>query len=141
MEDWLKYLIIAIVAVIVFWIVSAFVNRAFIRKYGFSLYPGGFFMAIAAGLIAGGLFLTASSGVGWVLAAAGAVILLIILIYDFKKAGFGGGLLALILQIIFCAPALLLVFDLLFNHGRTFLGVSRRNDRAMRDYRNGQNRE
>lgn len=135
MEDWLKYLIIGIVAVIVFWIVSAFVNRAFIRKYGFSLYPGGFFMAIAAALIAGGLVLTATSAIGWVLAAAGAVIVVIILVYDFKKAGAGGGLLALILQIIFCAPAILMVFDLLFNHGRTFLGVSRRNDRAMRDYR------
>lgn len=135
MEDWLKYLIIAIVAVIVFWIISAFVNRAFIRRYGFSLYPGGTFMVIAAALIAGGLFLSATSGVGWVLAAIGAVIVLIILIYDFKKAGFGGGLLALILQIIFCVPALLLLVDLLFNHGRTYLGVSRKNDRAMRDYR------
>ena len=136
MEDWLKYLIIAIVAVIVFWIVSAFVNRAFIRKYGFSLYPGGFFMAIAAALIAGGIVLTKTSAVGWALAAAGAVIVVIILVYDFKKAGAGGGFLALILQIIFCAPSILMLIDLLFNRGRTFLGVSRKNDRAMREYHN-----
>ncbi len=132
---WWVYVIIAIVALIVLIVIANKVNRAFLRRYGVSLFVGGFFTLLAAGCIAGGIFLVADgSGIGWGLVGLGAIILLIVAIFDFKRCGFGAGLLAILLQIIFCAPSILLVVDLIFNHGRSTFGSRVRSSRAHNEY-------
>ena len=133
--DWWVWLIIAIVAVVVLGLIAGAINRFFIRRYGVSLFVGGFFALIAAACIAGGVFLVKDgSGVGWALVALGAVILLILMIIDFKKCGVVTGLFALILQIVFCVPGILLIFDLLFNHGRSTLASRNKASRAYNEY-------
>lgn len=133
--DWWVWLIIAIVAVVVLGLIAGAINRFFIRRYGVSLFVGGFFALIAAACIAGGVFLVKDgSGVGWALVGVGAVILLILMIIDFKKCGVVTGLFALILQIVFCVPGILLVFDLLFNHGRSTLASRVKDSRAYNEY-------
>lgn len=108
--DWWVWLIIAIVAVVVLGLIAGAINRFFIRRYGVSLFVGGFFALIAAACIAGGVFLVKDgSGVGWALVALGAVILLVLMIIDFKKCGVVTGLFALVLQIVFCVPGILLI--------------------------------
>ena len=132
---WWVYVIIAIVALIVLIVIANKVNRAFLRRYGVSLFVGGFFTLLAAGCIAGGIFLvTDGSGIGWGLVGLGAIILLIVAIFDFKRCGFGAGLLAILLQIIFCAPSILLVVDLIFNHGRSTFGSRVKSSRAHNEY-------
>lgn len=138
---WWVYAIIAVVAIIVLWIVAVKVNRHFLRNYGVSLFVGGFFTLVALGLIAGGILLAREdNGIGWALLAAGAVILLIVLIVDFKKCGFGAGLLALLLQIVFAAPSILMFVDLVFNHGRSTFGARLKSSRAHNEYLANRNR-
>lgn len=133
--DWWVWLIIAIVAVVVLGLIAGAINRFFIRRYGVSLFVGGFFALIAAACIAGGVFLVKDgSGVGWALVGVGAVILLILMIIDFKKCGVVTGLFALILQIVFCVPGILLILDLLFNHGRSTLASRNKTSRAYNEY-------
>ncbi len=136
--DWWVYLIIAIVAFAILAIIFTSINKKFIRKYGFSLYGGGILLLIAVGSIVGGYFCIDRGGfIPYILFAVGAIALLITLIYDFKKCGFGGGILALFLQILFCAPSILVVFDLLFNRGRSTLNSSYGYKRDYRAYREG----
>lgn len=130
---WYYWLIIGVVALIVLAIIMSAINRSFRRKYGMSLFGGGFLMLLAVGLCVGGYFLAKSTKIGYALFAAAAIILLIVLIYDFKKCGFGAGLGALILQIIFCAPSIFVVFDIMFNKGRSVNSAAVRN--ASRDKR------
>lgn len=133
--DWWVWLIIAIVAVVVLGLIAGAINRFFIRRYGVSLFVGGFFALIAAACIAGGVFLVKDgSGVGWALVGVGAVILLILMIIDFKKCGVVTGLFALVLQIVFCVPGILLILDLLFNHGRSTLASRNKTSRAYNEY-------
>ena len=133
--DWWVWLIIAIVAVVVLGLIAGAINRFFIRRYGVSLFVGGFFALIAAACIAGGVFLVKDgSGVGWALVALGAVILLILMIIDFKKCGVVTGLFALVLQIVFCVPGILLILDLLFNHGRSTIASRNKTSRAYNEY-------
>ena len=133
--DWWVWLIIAIVAVVVLGLIAGAINRFFIRRYGVSLFVGGFFALIAAACIAGGVFLVKDgSGVGWALVALGAVILLVLMIIDFKKCGVVTGLFALVLQIVFCVPGILLILDLLFNHGRSTLASRNKASRAYNEY-------
>ena len=133
--DWWVWLIIAIVAVVVLGLIAGAINRFFIRRYGVSLFVGGFFALIAAACIAGGVFLVKDgSGVGWALVGVGAVILLVLMIIDFKKCGVVTGLFALILQIVFCVPGILLIFDLLFNHGRSTLASRNKASRAYNEH-------
>ena len=133
--DWWVWLIIAIVAVVVLGLIAGAINRFFIRRYGVSLFVGGFFALIAAACIAGGVFLVRDgSGVGWALVGVGAVILLILMIIDFKKCGVVTGLFALILQIVFCVPGILLILDLLFNHGRSTIASRNKTSRAYNEY-------
>lgn len=133
--DWWVWLIIAIVAFVVLGLIAGAINRFFIRRYGVSLFVGGFFALIAAACIAGGVFLVKDgSGVGWALVALGAVILLVLMIIDFKKCGVVTGLFALVLQIVFCVPGILLILDLLFNHGRSTLASRNKASRAYNEY-------
>lgn len=133
--DWWVWLIIAIVAVVVLGLIAGAINRFFIRRYGVSLFVGGFFALIAAACIAGGVFLVKDgSGVGWALVGVGAVILLILMIIDFKKCGVVTGLFALVLQIVFCVPGILLILDLLFNHGRSTIASRNKTSRAYNEY-------
>lgn len=133
--DWWVWLIIAIVAVVVLGLIAGAINRFFIRRYGVSLFVGGFFALIAAACITGGVFLVRDgSGVGWALVALGAVILLVLMIIDFKKCGVVTGLFALVLQIVFCVPGILLILDLLFNHGRSTLASRNKTSRAYNEY-------
>ena len=127
--DWWVWLIIAIVAVVVLGLIAGAINRFFIRRYGVSLFVGGFFALIAAACIAGGVFLVRDgSGVGWALVGVGAVILLILMIIDLKKCGVVTGLFALILQIVFCVPGILL------NHGRSTIASRNKTSRAYNEY-------
>lgn len=133
--DWWVWLIIAIVAVVVLGLIAGAINRFFIRRYGVSLFVGGFFALIAAACIAGGVFLVKDgSGVGWALVGVGAVILLVLMIIDFKKCGVVTGLFALVLQIVFCVPGILLILDLLFNHGRSTIASRNKASRAYNEY-------
>lgn len=139
---WWVYVIIAVVALIILIVVANKINRAFLRRYGVSLFVGGFFCLLGAGGIAGGIFLVASgSGIGWGLVGLGAVILLIVAVFDFKRCGFGAGLLALLLQVIFCAASILLVVDLIFNRGRSTFSSRSKASRAHTEYLAGRRRE
>lgn len=139
---WWVYVIIALVALVILIVIANKINRAFLRRYGVSLFVGGFFSLIAAGCIAGGIFLVAGeSAIGWGLVGLGAVILLIVAVFDFKRCGFGAGLLALLLQIVFCAPSILIVVDLLFNHGRSTFGSRVKASRAHTEYLASRRRE
>lgn len=139
---WWVYVIIALVALVILIVIANKINRAFLRRYGVSLFVGGFFALLAAGCIAGGIFLVAGeSAIGWGLVGLGAVILLIVAVFDFKRCGFGAGLLAILLQIIFCAPSILLVVDLIFNRGRSTFGSRVKASRAHTEYLAGRRRE
>ncbi len=133
--EWWVYAIIAVVAFIIFMIIATAINRAFLRKYGISIFVGGFFALLAAGGIVGGVFIVKSgSGIGWALLGVGAVILLILLIVDFKKCGFAVGIFAFLLQAVFCAPSILLLVDLLFNGGRSTFRSRLKSERARNEY-------
>lgn len=139
---WWVYVIIAVVALVILMIIVGKINRSFLRAYGVSLLAGGFFCLLGAGGIAGGIYLVMNgSGIGWGLAGLGAVILLIVAVFDFKRCGFGAGLLALLLQIVFCAPSILIVVDLLFNHGRSTFGSRVKASRAHTEYLASRRRE
>lgn len=121
MADWLKYLLIALGAAIVLAIVFHFVNKAFRNKYGFGLYGGALLMLLAAAGIGGGAYLATSGNNtlwGVVLIAVGIIPLVITLVWDFKKCG-GAGIWAFLLQIVFCVPALFVIFDIIFNKGNS----------------------
>ncbi len=120
MKPWV-YVVIGIVALLVLVLIFYFINRAFRRRYGFSLYGGGLLMLVTGGGIAGGAILLKGGELNKIICFAligvGVLAFIITLIYDIKKCG-GAAILAIILQIIFCAPSLLLIFDIFFNKGR-----------------------
>lgn len=133
MPKWAIWLIVGIAAFIVLGLILRKINRSFSLKYGFSIYGGAFLMLLAIGGAVGGAFMVKNDiKIGYALFALTVILLLITLIYDFKKCGLGGGILALFLQIVFCLPSLFIVFDLLFNRGRTTLHTSVNNDRYYR---------
>lgn len=120
MADWLKIVLIALGVAIVLSVVFHFVNRAFRNKYGFGLYGGALLMLLAAAGIGGGGYLVATGTTLWgvVLIAVGIIPLVITLVWDFKKCG-GAGIWAFLLQIVFCVPALFVIFDIIFNKGNS----------------------
>lgn len=120
MAEWLKYLLIALGAVVVLAIILHFVNRAFRNKYGFGLYGGALLMLLAVAGIGGGAFLAVGGTTLWgvVLIVIGIIPLIITLVWDFKKCG-GAGIWAFLLQILFCVPALFVIFDIIFNKGNS----------------------
>ena len=118
------YVIAGIVGVIVFSVILHFINREFRIRYRLNLIGGGLLMLIAIGAAVGGVLIVTKAGskIGYALFALTAICVLITIIYDFKKCG-GVGFLALICQILFCVPALILILELFTNtHG------------AIRDY-------
>lgn len=123
MAEWLKYLLIALGAVVVLAIIFHFVNRAFRNKYGFGLYGGALLMLLAAAGIGGGGYLAATGATLWgvALIVLGIIPLVITLVWDFKKCG-GAGIWAFLLQIVFCVPALFVIFDIIFNKGKSTVG-------------------
>lgn len=120
MAEWLKYLLIALGAVVVLAIILHFVNRAFRNKYGFGLYGGALLMLLAAAGIGGGAVLAVGGTTLWgvVLIVVGIIPLIITLVWDFKICG-GAGVWAFLLQILFCVPALFVIFDIIFNKGNS----------------------
>ncbi len=120
MAEWLKYLLIALGAVVVLAIILHFVNRAFRNKYGFGLYGGALLMLLAVAGIGGGVFLAVGGTTLWgvVLIVIGIIPLIITLVWDFKKCG-GAGIWAFLLQILFCVPTLFVIFDIIFNKGNS----------------------
>jgi len=148
MKPWV-YIVIGIVAFIVLVTVFYFINRSFRRKYGFGLYGGGILMLVAAGGIVGGAILLKGSEVNKILCFAligvGVLAFIITLIYDIRKCG-GAAFLAILLQILFCVPSLILIFDIFLNKGRNSVGNAgdvgrmdreRRADRRYYDDRRG----
>ncbi|NCA92270.1 hypothetical protein EOM82_03340 [bacterium] len=114
----MKYVIIAIVGVIVLTIIMHFINRAYRIKYGYNLFGGGVIMLLVIGCGVGAYFLrdsakTLAMGLGVV----GAILLVILFIVNVKKCGFGAGFLAIFLQIVFSVPSLLLIFELFSRKG------------------------
>ena len=142
MPEWAKYLIIALVAVIVLSIIFALINRKFKRTYGINLFVGGFFLLLAVGAIAGGVYLGLKvSPFGYALIVVGLIISIIVLVQDVKRCGGGVGFVAFLCQLVFCAPTIFLIFDLVFNKGRGVASSSRYGDRDMRYYRDQQRRK
>lgn len=148
--QWWVWLIIVVVVVAVLAAVAFSVNRAFRRRYGVSLFGGGFLLLIGVASVAGGIVLGKNGmPIGYALLIVTAITFLFTLIYDFKKCG-GAGIVAFLLQLVFCIPSLLIIFDVLFNRGRATLQASidedireRRRDRRRRrqdDYYNDNNR-
>lgn len=124
MAPWLKWVIGIVVAIIVLFTILIFANRAFRHKYGFSLYGGGFLMLLGVAACVGGvLMIMAEMKLGYALFIITAITVIVTLVYDFKKCG-GAGILAFILQILFCLPCVLVIFDVLFNRGRSTLQQS-----------------
>lgn len=136
--EWWKYLIIGFVALIVLCIIFYAINRAFRRRYGFSLYGGAALMLLAIACVVGGIFLRKDSTfIAYGLFGVAGLLTLITLIYDIKKCG-GVGFFALILQIIFSVPVLVVVIDIFTNKGRsTIMNTSdygRRSHESYQDY-------
>lgn len=131
--EWWKWLIIALVAALALYLIFYFINRAFSRKYGFSLYVGAFIILIAAALIGVGvlLLINVNTIFAAVAFAVGGILALIVLIFDFKSCG-GAGILAFLLQILFCVPTVFVIFDLIFNKGRNTVFNVRRDARRNR---------
>ena len=142
MPSWAKYLIIALVAVIVLSIIFSLINRKFKRTYGINLFVGGFFLLLAVGAIAGGVLLGLKvSKFGYALILVGLIIAIIVFVQDVKKCG-GVGVVAWLCQLVFCVPTIFLIFDLVFNKGRsTAMTSSRYGDRDMRYYREQQRKK
>lgn len=126
------YIVGGIVAVIVFGLVMHFSNRSFRIKYNMSLYGGGLLMLIAiAAVILGILVFQDDMPVKIGCFVGAGVLALITIIYDIKKCG-GAGVLAFILQIIFCVGSLFVVID--FFKGNNISHYNRE-DRVVRDRR------
>lgn len=121
---WWGWVILALIVVIVLSVVLFKVNRAFRRRYGVSLFGGGFLLLIGIACLGGGIALVHNgSTIGAALFIGTAITFIFTLVYDFKKCG-GAGLLAFLLQLVFCIPSLLVVFDILFNRGRSTMQAS-----------------
>lgn len=124
MDDWLKIVLIVAAVAVVLAVALHFINRSFREKYGFGLYGGALLMLVFAAGVVGGIFLIKDdrATLGFAAIVVGAIALLITLVYDIKKCG-AAGFLALLLQIVFCLPALFVVFDLVFNRGRNTIAA------------------
>lgn len=124
MPTWLKWVIGVLVAFIVLSIALYYTNRAFRKKYNISLFGGGLLLLFGVAGLVGGIFL-AIGGVtyGYALFIITVITFVITLVYDIKKCG-AVGILAFVLQLLFCLPSLLVVFDILFNHGRSTMQAS-----------------
>ncbi len=118
--EWWMYLIIGIVVFAVLALFFTLVNRKFIRKYGFSLYGGGIALLIGAVSIAFGVLtiIEETGALSYVLIGIGALMIVLTLVLDFRKCGALGGIGAFLLQLLFCVPSILVLFDLIFNKGR-----------------------
>lgn len=112
-----QWVIIVIVAVIVFAIIMHFVNRAFRIRYDLNLLGGGLLMILSAGAGVGGYFLVKDgNNFGFALFAVAAILIILTLIYDCKKCG-AMGVVALICQILFSVGSLLILIEFFTNHG------------------------
>ena len=130
--EWWVWAIIALIVVAVLSAVAFSVNRAFRRRYGVSLFGGGFLLLIGIACLIGGVLLVkGGTTIGFALFIGTAVTFIFTLIYDFKKCG-GAGILAFLLQLLFCVPSLLIIFDVLFNRGRSTIQASIDEDRYER---------
>ncbi len=126
-----------IVGVIVLSVIMHYINRSYRIKYNYNLFGGGFFMLLAEGGIAvgilamngtleGNLFLYGGFGLA-------ALLILIIAICNFKRCGFGAGLGALFLQIIFSVPCLFLLVELF--SGKSLPTTNYREEQKIREER------
>ena len=142
MPSWVKYLIIALVAVIVLSIIFALINRKFKRTYGMNLFVGGFFLLLAVGAGVGAVLIGLKvNKFGYALLIVSFIIALLVFIQDVKNCGGGVGFLAFLCQFVFCVPTIFLIFDVLFNKGRGVASSSRYGDRDMRYYRDQQRKK
>lgn len=117
----ITWVVIGIVAVIVFCIVMHFINREFRIRYRLNLFGGGLLMLLAGGgfaLGALGLNGTLSKPIGFLGFGIAIILILITLIYDCKKCG-GMGIVAFLCQIVFAPCSLFLIFELFSSHGRS----------------------
>ena len=139
---WYYWLFIAIAAIIVLAIILHLINRHYKRNYGMSLYGGGFFLLIAVGLaVLGGVLISKGKIFGAAFFVLTLVIFIWVYVYDAKRIGAGKAVGAWICQLLFCAPTLILIFDLLFNHGRSTASTYRYGDKDMRYYRQQQRKK
>ena len=114
------WVIIGIVAFIVFCIIMHFINRAFRVRYALNLFGGGLLMILAGGGMALGVLGlngTISRPIGYLGFGIAAILIIITLVYDCKKCG-GMGIVAFFCQIIFAPCSLFLFFEIFSSHGR-----------------------
>lgn len=139
----MKYIIIGIVAFIVLGIILHFINKSYYMKYGYNLYGGGIAMLLVIACAAGAFLLSKTSvSIAMILGGAGVVILIILIVVNTKRFGFGAGIGALILQIIFSVPSLLLIIELISGKGysSTYNSISRE-QRKMEQERQRRNND
>lgn len=117
MSTW-AYIIIGIVALIVLCIIVHFVYRHYRIKYGLNLYAGGFGMLIAVACVAGFVLLMKSTPFAYALLIVGIAFFLWVAVISFKHCG-AAGIIAILLEILFCLPCLLMAWDVVSRKGNT----------------------
>lgn len=114
--SWLIYIAIALVAVIVIGIIMVRINRYYRINFNLNLIWGCAVMCVAVIAVAVGIIFLINNTVDstalcYGLIAVGIVLMVIRLIINIKKCGGGKGFLAFLVQLIFCVPGLIAVFD------------------------------
>lgn len=113
---WLIFAAIALVAIIVIGVIMIRINRHYRINYNLNLIWGCAVMCLAVAAVAVGVILLInntidSAAVCYGLIAVGVVLMIIRLIINIKKCGGGKGFLAFLIQLVFCIPGLIAVFD------------------------------
>ncbi len=113
---WLIVAAIALVAVIVIGIIMIRINRYYRINFNLNLIWGCAVMCLAVAAVAVGVVFLIngtldSNAVCYGMIAVGIVLIIIRLIINIKKCGGSKGFLAFLVQLLFCVPGLIALFD------------------------------
>lgn len=132
---WWKWVVAALVALVVFGFILHFINRAFRIRYDLNLFGGGLLVIIAAASAGGALLLTGDGvKLGYILYLVAAAAIIFTLVYNCKKCGFGMGVVAFLCQILFAPGSLVLLLDFL-NPNTAYYSYALGDDERIRKIR------
>ncbi len=109
------FLVVAVIVLLLVGVlVLRFVNLKFRINYNHSLYAGGFgsLIAIVCAVLCVLLLKQSNVIIPIAFGVVAAIALILTAIFTFKKCGFGAGLLAMFLQIIFSVACVGILFDI-----------------------------
>lgn len=132
---WWGWILIALAGIVAFSFIMSRINAKFRENWDLNLFGGGLLMIIAGGCVAGGAILAKSPSpmLGWALCAIAAAVIILTLVYNCKKCGFGMGLVALLCQILFAPGSLILLVNYFQGTGY-YAGSSSPRRRKRKEY-------